>query len=98
MNTMSCRRMLILSLLALVAFALTGCTPKLDGKYENANGMMSVEFKSGKAYVGMGQEKAEAEYEEKDDKVILKYNGENVVLTRNSDGSLDSAVGKLTKK
>jgi hypothetical protein len=98
MNNMSFRRMMNVSLLALVTFTMIGCTPKLDGKYENANGIMSVEFKSNKAYIGTFAGQVEAEYEVKDDKITVKYNGENLVLTRNADGSLDGPMGKMTKK
>jgi hypothetical protein len=98
MNHHSSRRMWHLILIALVTLIMTGCTPKLDGKYENANGIMSVEFQSGKAYVGTILGQVEAQYEVNGDKVTLKYQGENVVLTRNSDGSLEGPMGKMTKK
>jgi hypothetical protein len=92
------RKMMTLFALAFFTAAMTGCTPKLDGKYQSADGTMSVEFKGDKAYIGTFAGQVEAEYEIKDDKVILKENGQNVVLTRNSDGSLESPLGKMTKK
>ncbi|HLK55419.1 MAG TPA: hypothetical protein VKU00_02580 [Chthonomonadaceae bacterium] len=98
MKKVSFRTLLHLAMLTLVIFTLTGCTSRLDGKYETANSMMTVEFKGDKAYVGALVGQVETTYEIKDDKVTLKYNGENLVLTRNSDGSLDGPMGKMIKK
>jgi len=41
---------------------------------------------------------AEATYQIKDNKITLTYGGENTVLTRNADGSLDGWMGKMTTK
>ncbi|MCW3055869.1 MAG: hypothetical protein JWN14_5039 [Chthonomonadales bacterium] len=98
MNTTLFRKRTALFALALFTITMTGCTSKLDGKYESANGVMSVEFKSDKAYLSTFAGEVQADYEIKDDKVIVKYNGENTVLTRNSDGSLEGPLGKMTKK
>lgn len=98
MNNMSFRKMRNLALSALVTLTLIGCTPKLDGKYTDASGMLSLEFKSGKAYVGTMAGQAETDYEVSGDKVTLKVDGQSTVLTINSDGSLTSEIGKFTKK
>ena len=98
MQNIAIRRGWQLSLLALALFTMTGCAPKLDGKYEDKQGIMSVEFKSGKAYVNTLGGETEVEYEVNGDKITLKNQAANVVLTRNSDGSLEGPMGKMTRK
>jgi hypothetical protein len=98
MNTMFFRKTMALSALALVLAAATGCHPGPSGKYESANGAMSVDFKGDKVFLGTMMGEVEGTYEVKDDKITIKYNGDNVVLTRNSDGSLEGPMGKMTKK
>jgi hypothetical protein len=100
MNRLFFRRVTYVLLVALMTFVLTGCPSKIDGKYQNANGTFSIELKSGKASITaplLGT--LETPYEVNGDKITLKYQGEDLVLTRNSDGSLEGGLfGKLTKK
>lgn len=87
------------AILATASAGLSGCGSRLSGTYESANGVMTVEFRSGKAYLTMPLATVEAPYEVDGDKVILhRVAGVNLVLTRNADGSLQGPLGKLTKK
>jgi hypothetical protein len=74
-----------------------GCGGSLSGKYEAANGVLSVEFTSSKAHISTLVMTFEADYETQSDKVILKMPAGNMVLTRNNDGTFDSPFGTLTK-
>ena len=73
---------------------------KLDGTYSNPSGMMTIQFKEGKATLTMGpMSSPPVPYEIKGDKVTI-HAGEPVgdaVMTINQDGSLQSDVGVLTK-
>ena len=77
---------------------LAACGSGLDGTYADTNGMMSVEFDSDKAYVTTPFATIEAEVETKDDKVILRHEQGNLVLTRGEDDTLESPMGSLKKK
>jgi len=85
----------------LVAFALlsatAACGASLDGKYEDRNGFMGIEFKSGTAYVSTMGGTVATKYQIDGDKIVLSNEGGNLVLTRESDGSLDGPMGKLVK-
>lgn len=100
-------RLLVVPMLALGNLALIACDEGMSGKYGNKvsdmEGMM-VEFKSGsKAYVTMpGGATMEFKYEMDGDKVILKNQAGNMVLTRNRDGTLggspvDQIAGPMKK-
>jgi len=75
-----------------------------SGKYQDDNGAVSVEFKSGnKAYVTMPFGTTQCDYEVDGDKITLKMPGDkggNIVLTKKSDGSLEGGmmIGTLKKK
>src|SRR5688572_33254667 len=79
---------------AAVALAIFACGDSLSGKYEatgEAAGAASVEFKGDKAYVTIVGMTTETEYEVNGDKVVFKRGkdaGENLVMTREKDGSL----------
>ena len=83
-----------------VGLALTaaGCGPSLTGTYQNDDGGVSVEFKSGKAYVTMLAGTLEVDYQVKQDKVILTNHGSNLVLTRHEDGTLEGTMGRMRRK
>jgi hypothetical protein len=85
---------------ALVVTSLfaTGCVSRLTGTYENDNGAISVEFRSGKAYVTMLAGTLEVDYEVKRDKIILTNHGGNLVLTRHEDGTLEGPMGRMKRK
>lgn len=95
-------RKLIVSLCAVACLSIAGCGESLNGKYEAAdsNGMLAVEFKSGKAYVTMVGMTTETDYEVKDGKVIFKKPGdkENLVMTIEKDGTLTGGPLGLTLK
>jgi hypothetical protein len=85
------------TLIAATLLAVAGCGSSIDGKYEDRNGIMGVEFKSGTAYVSTLGGTVATKYDVDGDKIILKNDAGNLVLTRSSDGSLDGPTGKLTK-
>jgi hypothetical protein len=91
-------RISLLALIAGVIFVLSGCTPSIDGDYQDANGVMSVTIQSGKATIKSPVGNFETECKQDGDKVTLSYQGQPLVLTRQSDGSLVSDTLKLTKK
>jgi hypothetical protein len=81
-----------------LALMFAGCASRLSGTYENDNGAISVEFKSGKAYVTMLAGTMEVDYQVKQDKIILTNHGGNVVLTRHEDGTLEGPMGRMRRK
>jgi hypothetical protein len=81
----------------LIPFA-TGCASRMSGTYENDSGAISVEFKSGKAYVTMLAGTTEVDYQVKRDKIILSNHGGNFVLTRHDDGTLEGPMGRMKRK
>lgn len=97
MNNSFLRRIVPLAILALVIF-VPGCTPSLDGDYQDANRGMTVTIKADKATITSPLGTLETECKRDGDKVTLTYQGEPLVLTRQSDGSLTSDNVKLTKK
>ncbi len=97
-------RLLAGSSAVLLGFTLTlsGCGDSLAGKkYVEESGNDGIEFKSGnKAYVTLMGHTIEAEYSTDGDKVLIKANGQNLVLTRTGDGTLTGLpmAGPLRKK
>lgn len=102
MNRTYLRGLFLASMIACSSLTLAGCSSGLEGTYESAEGDMSVEFKSGKAYLTMNSfvssTTVETEYEVNGDKVILTNDQENLVLTRNDDGTLSGPMGPMKKK
>lgn len=88
----------VLSLIALVVLFTAGCSSGIDGEYKDSTGLSTVELKSGKATVKMGAMAFDADYKVDGDKVTITHQGENIVLTRKSDGSLVSDNVTFTKK
>jgi bacteriorhodopsin len=84
--------------IAVVILFVDACASGVRGRYENDNGAIAVEFKSGKAYVTMLAGTLEVDYQVKRDKVILSNHGGNVVLTRHEDGTLDGPMGTMKRK
>jgi hypothetical protein len=83
----------------LLVLTTAGCTPRLAGKYSDAAGAMTLDFQSGnRAQIITPLGTLTTEYHVSGDKVTLKYQGEDLVLTRNSDGSLDGPAGRYTKQ
>jgi hypothetical protein len=97
------RTWLTLLFLSLV-LVLPGCgdSDKLDGVYTSANGQNAIEFRGGKAFVtmvGMADPDGSA-YEVKGTAITVHVGGiaGDLVLTRNSDGTLQSPLGTMKKK
>jgi hypothetical protein len=86
--------------LALVGLFLLACGDSMSGKYEDDSGVLSVEFKSGKAYVTMIGTTTETDYEVNGDKDVFKNspNSGNTVMTIQKDGSLSGPMGVTLKK
>lgn len=81
----------------LSAVLITGCSSGLNGTYSTSHGAISVKFESRHAYFTTPAGTIETEYEVDGDKVILKSQMGNFVLTRNKDGSLEGPMGTLRK-
>jgi hypothetical protein len=82
--------------------ALSACgAGKLDGVYANSNGQNTVEFRDGKAFVTMvGMASDGIPYDVKGNTVTVHAGGMagDLVLTRNSDGTLQGPFGVMRKK
>jgi hypothetical protein len=76
---------------------LTGCG-KLSGTWETANGIASVSFQSGKAFVTTMGATELCDFEMKGDKIIVYTKQDNVVFTRNEDGTIDGPLGNMKKR
>jgi hypothetical protein len=78
-----------------------GKSDKLDGVYTNSNGQNTVEFRDNKAFVTMvGMASDGIAYEVKGDQITIHVGGiaVDLVLTRNSDGTLQGPFGVMRKK
>lgn len=98
MNRSFMPRMLMVAMLVSASLAFAGSAKGISGKYGNE--FMEVEFKSsGKAYVTlMGGAMTEVNYEVEGDKIILRNQAGNIVLTHNKDGSLSGGPLNETLK
>lgn len=88
------------ALLAALVLAACGNSSSISGSYANKEGLMSIKFESGKAYMtSFIGTTTESDYTVDGDKIILKMpGGANMVLTRNKDGSLSGFPGGDLKK
>lgn len=77
--------------------ALTGCG-KFNGTYETANGIASLSFQSGKAFMTMMGDTELCDFEMKGDKIIVHTKEENIVFTRNEDGTIDGPLGNMKRR
>ena len=97
---------LLLQLVAAVCLsatlALSACgSSKLEGLYANSNGQNTVEFREGKAFVTMvGMASDGIPYDVKGNTITVHAGGMagDLVLTRNSDGTLQGPFGIMRKK
>jgi len=90
----------------IAAIAVAGChssTP--SGVYTDSTGHMTLEFKGGKAYMTLGgsTDTDGTPYDVNGDKITIHYPSDGMLagfstITINSDGSLQSSMGALTKK
>lgn len=91
-------------LFSLIVSGLSACgggSSKLDGLYANSNGQSTVEFRDGKAFVTMvGMATDGIPYEVKENTITVHAGGMagDLVLTRNSDGTLQGPFGVMRKK
>ena len=92
------------ALLLSASLAVSACgasSTKLDGLYANSNGQTTVEFRDGKAFVAMvGMASDAIPYEVKENTITIHAGGMagDLVLTRNSDGTLQGPFGIMRKK
>ena len=77
--------------------ALTGCG-SFGGTYETSNGVASVSFQSGKAYMTMLGNTEVCDYEIKGDQIIVHTKIEHIVFTKNDDGTIDGPLGNMKKR
>jgi hypothetical protein len=93
---------LIAALCLSVMLAFSACgSNKLEGLYVNSNGQNTVEFREGKAFVTMvGMASEGIPYEVKGNTITVHAGGMagDLVLTRNSDGTLQGPLGVMRKK
>jgi hypothetical protein len=95
----TCFAVLLLS----VSLMLVACgkSDKLDGAYVNSTGLQAIEFRDGKAFLTMGGVGSDAiPYEVKGATITVHAGGiaGDLVLTRNSDGTLQGPLGIMRKK
>jgi hypothetical protein len=87
-----------------VILVLPGCgqSDKLDGVYANANGQNAIEFRGNKAFVTMvGMADPDGSpFDVKGTTITVHVGGiaGDLVLTRNSDGTLQGPLGIMKKK
>jgi hypothetical protein len=85
-----------------LALATVGCGDSFEGTYHNAAGGaggMTLDFKGNKVTVTMLGETKTLDYKVESDAVtILNPSEGNLVLTRNSDGTLNSNIGTFAKR
>src|SRR5215467_2597946 len=97
-------RIFAAALFLTASFAVSACggaSSKLDGLYANSNGQSTVEFRDGKAFVTMvGMATDGIPYEVKGDTITIHAGGMagDLLLTRNSDGTLQGPFGIMRKK
>jgi hypothetical protein len=96
----TCLAVLLLSA-SLTVSACGAGAKKLDGLYANSNGQSTVEFRDGKAFVTMvGMATDGLPYEVKGSTITVHAGGMagDLVLTQNSDGTLQGPFGIMRKK
>ncbi len=104
MGTSSFFRTFLAVLLLSTSLAVSACGTaggKLDGLYANSNGQNTVEFRDGKAFVTMvGMASDAIPYDVKGNTITVHAGGMagDLVLTRNSDGTLQGPFGIMRKK
>lgn len=104
MGTNSFFRTFFAVLLLSMSLAVSACGAaggRLDGLYVNSNGQNTVEFRDGKAFITMvGMASDAIPYEVKGTTITVHAGGMagDLVLTRNSDGTLQGPFGIMRKK
>ena len=90
MNSLRIRNVAMTAAALVLVGLIAGCDP--SGKYSDDSGNVSIEFKDGKANMGMAGMTMACDYTVEGDKIIIKSpegkSGDTITFTRNSDGSL----------
>ena len=76
---------------------LTACG-KFTGTYETANGIAAVSFQSGKAFMTLMGNTEMCDFEVRGDKIVVNTKTDNIVFTRNDDGTIDGPLGNMKKR
>ena len=90
--------------IAAACLSLAGCGGSVNGNtYQNANGMIQLEFKSGgKAFTSLNGMTNTCTHKQESKTVTLECEGDKTVFTLNDDGSLSGPpngfLARLTKK
>ena len=94
------RRMQMLLTVAVVAAGLVlAACGKFSGTYETSNGVASVSFRSGKAYMTMLGNTEVCDYELNGDQILVRPKGAPIVVfTRNEDGTIDGPLGNMKRR
>jgi len=77
--------------------ALAGCG-KFTGTWETANGIAAVSFQSGKAFMTLMGDTQLCDFETRGDKIIVYTKTDNIVFTRNEDGTIDGPLGNMKRR
>lgn len=85
--------------IVLTALLLAACSGAPTGTHEGVMGS-TLTFASGKATISLGNNNMQVDYSVAGDKIKLHApdGGPDMILTRQSDGSLDTPWGHMTKK
>jgi len=86
--------------IAVCLSVLAGCDGGLSGTFEDAESRSSIEFKpDGQCYLTILGGTVQGDYEIDGDKVIVRTNGQNMVLTRHGDQLEGGPLGmKFTRR
>jgi hypothetical protein len=81
------------TILMLILLSLVCAAGAEEGRYANATGDFALELRAGKAHMSMGIVTESAPYRLQGDKIVIQWDGDKVVLTREKDGSLSGPAG-----
>ena len=89
--------------LAAACLTLAGCASVDGSTYQNASGLIQVEFKSGgKAFTSLNGMTNTCTYKQERKTITLECEGDRTVFTLNDDGSLSGPpngfLARLTRK
>jgi len=102
MKSLIMPRIVLIAALLVAIPTIGSCAPKMEGTYTNANGMATLDLKSGgKAALTLMGETESCTYKVNGDKVMLDCSpkGEKVDFTIHDDGSLTGPgfIGSMKK-
>jgi len=64
-----------------------------EGRYASPTGDFALELRAGKAHMSLGILTETSPYRVQGDKIVIQWDGDKVVLTREKDGSLSGPDG-----